>query len=368
MELQTFINNDTNYKETLKTNGTRVKNINKYDLTLIKYPYDKAVNTDSFERYCRGAIIDNKTNKLICIPPPKSKNYINLEEINQELHENTTPIIQELNDGTMINLFYHNEEWLLSTRSEIGCNNKWNNKKSFKTMFKECSSQYTDGIDYNKLNKRHCYSFTMIHTENRNISHINENMLILVEEYDLDTLQMVELQPITCETSYNGYQVQINYPTNNILEYLEMAKNNTNFSWKGLTIKYNGKRMNYINPAFNYVKELKINNINPLYNFIHLKKENKLNEYISYFPEYIELFTNFENKYKMFVSELYSSYTKNHITNELETKDIPFQLKPLVYELHGHYLNTGDKINHQQIIEYIATLDCKRLTFVLKYY
>ena len=29
MELQTFINNDTNYKETLKTNGTRVKNINK---------------------------------------------------------------------------------------------------------------------------------------------------------------------------------------------------------------------------------------------------------------------------------------------------------------------------------------------------
>lgn len=369
MELQTFINNDNNYRETLKNNGFHVKHINKYNLTLIKYPYDKDIDVNTYERYCRGAIIDNNTNKLICIPPAKAKNYINLEEINNDINNTgEIPIINELHDGTMVNLFYHNDEWLLSTRSEIGCNNKWDNKKSFKELFIECSNMYINGINFNRLNKRYCYSFVMQHNENRNISYINENMLILVEMYDMDTLKMIPLIPINEQNQYNGYQVQISYNPENIYEFLEMAKNNTNFSWKGLTIKYNGKRMNYINPAFTYVKNLKINNINPLYNYVKLKKENKLNEYIQYFPEYGELYLTYEKKSKKFMSELYDSYTKNHITNELDTKDIPFQLKPLVYELHGIYLNTGEKINFNKISNYINTLDTKRLTFILKYY
>ena len=62
----------------------------------------------------------------------------------------------------MINLFYHQNEWLVSTRSEIGGYNKWNNKKSFVlTMFDECSK-----LDYELLNKNMSYSFVMKHVEN----------------------------------------------------------------------------------------------------------------------------------------------------------------------------------------------------------
>ena len=88
-------------------------------------------------------------------------------------------IYEHLIDGTMINLFYANDEWIISTRSEIGGYNKWNNKKSFRQMFDECSQ-----LDYETLDKTMSYSFVMRHTENRNISPIHQNELFLVEVYE----------------------------------------------------------------------------------------------------------------------------------------------------------------------------------------
>ena len=56
--------------------------------------------------------------------------------------------ISRIFDGTMINVFYHNGEWVLSTRSFIGAKNYWdkNSKVSFKDMFNECFNQY-DKLD-----------------------------------------------------------------------------------------------------------------------------------------------------------------------------------------------------------------------------
>ena len=367
MDFQSFItDNIDNYKVLLKNLGFIVKEYNKYNLSLIKYPYDKEVNTNNWEKYCRGIIVNNLTNKIVCIPPVKAKNYINFDEINNELDDNTPLIIQDLDDGTMINMFYHNNEWIISTRSDIGCNNKWENKKSFKTLFIECSNAYREGINLELLDKSHCYSFVMQHNENRNISYVNENRLILVEEYDLNTYLQVDISKYTGLD--HGFQISHYHNPQNIMEYLETMKNNPYFSWKGTTIKYNNKRMNYINPLFTYVKSIKINNNNPLFNFIKLKKENKVDEYLTYFPEYKDLFTDYQEKTNKFIKDLQENYTKKNITKVIDAKDIPYQLKPLVYELHGHYLQTKDKINFQKILEYISSLDEKRLTFVIKYY
>ena len=204
MELQNYIFENPDYINKLKSDGFIVKNFNKYNLKLIKYPYDKEINTNSWERYCKGSIIDTTTNKLIVVPPCKSS-LLNVDEF--DLNENC--IIQELYDGTMINLFYHIGEdigeWLLSTRSDIGLNNKWSNK-SFKQLFKECST-----IDYDKLDKDYTYSFVMQHKENRNVSIVNENCIILVEVHN-KLLQLVDID--TIEPS--GFLKVVNHNINNL--------------------------------------------------------------------------------------------------------------------------------------------------------
>ena len=52
-----------------------------------------------------------KTNKIVSIAPMKSvKNDHNIL-----MNDNTE--ISRIYDGTMINVFYHNDDWVLSTRS-----------------------------------------------------------------------------------------------------------------------------------------------------------------------------------------------------------------------------------------------------------
>ena len=68
------------------------------------------------------------------------------------------------------------------------------------------------------------------------------------------------------------------------------------------------------------------------------------------------------------MKELYDTYVNVNIKKDLDKKDIPFQLRPLVYELHGIYLKNKQKINLLKVNDYINSLEPDRLTFILKYY
>lgn len=362
MELQNYISENSDYDKTLKEKGFIVKNFNKFNLKLIKYPYNKQIDTNIYERYLKGCIIDTKNNKVVMIPPVKSDNLINY---NIDIEDT---IIQELFDGTMINLFYHNDEWLHSTRSDINLNNKWT-KKSFKKMFEEC---HGGKLDYDKLNKNYTYSFVMQHCENRNVSIINENHIILVESRNRDTFEFVDLNEFR-NTEFNGYHVVENYSVPNLNEYIVQLSNFTNsdhvrFNYKGFTIKKDNKRYNYINPEFEMVKILKVNSNNPLFNFCSLRKDNKLSVFLYYFYEFNNEFAKYNTVLDIFMKELYDTYVKVNIKKEVQKKDIPFQLKPLIYELHGIYLQSKQKINLPKVNDYINSLEPDRLTFILKYY
>ena len=97
----------------------------KYDLN--EYPFIK---------WCKGAIININTHKLVCLSPVKTETKYDLSktELNINPHYDNNSILQPLIDGTMINLFYHNNEWMMATRSFIGAKNKWDQNISFKKM------------------------------------------------------------------------------------------------------------------------------------------------------------------------------------------------------------------------------------------
>ena len=266
MELQNFIDTSPDYVNILKSTNFIVKRFSKYGLYLLKYPYEKEINIDSYERYCRGALIDMNTNKVVFIPPSKASQCT--------LLENEVDSIQELYDGTMINMTYRNNEWILSTRSDIGLNNKWDSK-SFKQMFEECGP-----IDYNVLNKEYTYSFVMQHVHNRNISIINENKLILVEvRHNLNIIDMSVVKNNLVANSL-GFIIAESLTSEKIEEYMNILNNNTinSFNWKGLTYKKDNNRFNIINPMFENVKELLINTYWQSKTILLIKRANK------YFP------------------------------------------------------------------------------------
>jgi len=357
--LQNFIDNNSDYISLFKKNNFKVFHNSKYKLILIKNNYENKLsfndNNDYWKMLCRGAIINTITNKVIALPPVKSMD-INLDDKILEETENTE--FQTLIDGTMINLFYHNDEWIISTRSDIGGYNKWSNKKSFRKFFDECSQ-----INYNDLNKEYSYSFVMRHTENRNISPVSYNELYLVEVYHFHNNHIYRIPQ--CEFPINEYY-KID-SVNNSKKFIENFKNDVPYYSKGFTIKIGDKRYKYINPNFNLVKNLKSNYNNPELTYLHLRQNGNLKIYLDFFPEHVELFNNSRNKIHLLSNHLYNSYKNAYINKTIEKKDLPYNLKPLINDIHKKYLETKNPTTWEDIKNYVNTLPPKKIMFAINY-
>jgi hypothetical protein len=369
MELQNYINNNLdNYVSEFKNKGLIVKNFNKDNLILVKYKFNEVLSED-WMKYCKGCIIDKLTNKLIFIPPVKS------QKIEYPITENNlsnTENIQFSNliDGTMINLFFHNNKWIMSTRSDIGCLNKWNNKTNFKNMFEE-SIGNNNFYDY--LSTNFTYSFLLLNKNNRNISYIENNCVILIEVYNKSTFEKMDnIRATMNEEIYINNSVHTLDDLKLNFDSIEAINNyflSSNFNFKGINININNNRLTLINPNFIKVKKLCINTTNLHEKYIYLKKNKNIKEYLIYFPEVGQKFLNYSNQFTIMINELHDNYIKKHIKKEINIKEVPYQLRPLLYDIHKIYIDSdrNKKINKLIIEEYVLSLDIYKILFVLNY-
>ena len=134
MVIQEFIETG-NYINEFKKEKVIYRKYPDKKLMIVKRKYGLEYSVDKpWLNYCRGLIIDYEHNKVVFIPPIKSKEILTKESFVEKIDE-----VYELADGTMINLFYFNGSWVRSTRSNIGCTNKWTQDIDFQQMFQECS-------------------------------------------------------------------------------------------------------------------------------------------------------------------------------------------------------------------------------------
>jgi len=351
MELHDFINdNKDNYLNKIKEKNLICHKYSNLGLLLIKtkkkFKYDYENNP--WIQYCRGVIIDIHKNRIVNLPP---SNSIKIELNELENYQNLK--YENLIEGTMINMFYHNNKWLISTRSNIGCNNKWDNKK-FNDMFYELIK---NKLDYNELNKDHCYTFVLQHDKNKIVSPIYENRIVLVNEINLKTYENQILTNLT------------NIENTNELSFDFLNKYNDDnlyYTIKGFTIKNGNKRYKWINPNYSYVLKLKPNNNKKLLNYIELRKNGNLKEYLKYYPEDRYEFNNYSQLFYELCNLIYKQYISFFVKKEIEKKDLKYSLKPVLYEIHSYYTKTGQNITMKIIKEYLHHMDGKRILFIVK--
>lgn len=354
MELQSFIDGNTNYLEIFKENNFFIRKYSLLKLILVKakrgidYDYENNV----WMRYCRGAIINIETNRVVCIPPVKSikKEFVDLDNYDDKY------TFEPLVDGVMINMFYHKDEWVISTRSNIGAKNKWDGKTPFHELFKK-----VNGVEwFNLLDKNNCYSFTLQHRDNRIITPVFKNMIFINEIYNLSEGNITKLKKDDFP-KIDGIENIMLLEKNDVELYL----NSDNiFSIKGFTIKNGPLREKWINPNYEYVENLKVNNNNKFFSYVELRRSFKLNEYLKYFPEEQYLFDVYRNNYNLIKKELYESYTSLKIKKEKNWSDIRYEFKPLVKELHTEYINGKGKINSLYVSSYMDRLPIGKLYFI----
>ena len=369
MELHDYLKQTPDYESEFRKLGLQVKK--RKGLLLVKYPYDLDIDEmPEWVRFCRGAIIDTETNQLVCVPPAKAREVpfghvsdLDLDSEDSGTGDGETYEYQVLADGTMVNLFHHKGDWILATRGGIGAKNKWDDKMSFNDMFQECAQ-----IDYEALDPTCSYSFVMKHVANRVVSPVAFNAIYLAEMYRYSTDPVVAPERLLVsafpESSFHTVETfdpsrcdpsQFD-PTQEIPYYC-----------KGYTMKRGSKRTKMINPNYEYVQGLKPNTNSAYLNYLELRQNGNLKAYLQYFPEHVHPFNEYRDNIHKLTNNLYTTYKNVHIHKTQERKDIPYYLKPLVYEVHGNYLDSKNPTTWSDIKQFVHELPPKKLMFALNY-
>jgi hypothetical protein len=346
----------------------------KDDLLHISYNRNKSDMNNNLVKECRGIIYDKVDNKVISMSL-KCKNTL------EEFIENVAwknCVIEESIDGTLINLYYHNNEWKICTKKTFDAKCRWCSDTSFNELFWEALKLETK-FNMETLATNYCYSFILCDSRIRNVTkyvetylyHISSIDITNFKEYDIDIgiikpklLKLDKFNSINC----NGY--------NELLVKLDTF----DYSKEGVMLYSKDRlyRTKIISKEY-----LKVKNIKGNYPIIDLRlvelrnDEENLLIFLQYFPEYKEKLETIEKNIKNLEKLILRYYTL--IKKQKKQIDIPILLKKIIYELHGEYIKliscynqnpNKDKpsINLLNVSDLLKNIKPRRLCMLLNWY
>ena len=134
---------------------------------------------------------------------------------------------------------------------------------------------------------------------------------------------------------------------------------------KGLTLYKDNIRYKWLTIEHKFIEMIKPNTNNPCLNYLTLRNSGHLTSYLKIFPEKRFEFNKYREKLHNITVIIYQYYTGVFIHKQIDKKDIPFALRPLLYEIHGLYLKDKQGISWERVKQYMYDLDPKRLQFVI---
>ena len=366
------INNIVNNIDFSKRNHLTVKKQD--NLYLIRYKKDK-LNYTNYENLFKYRSVITDGSIVYSVAPTKSQN-VNLFMKSNKFED---CIIEEFLEGTMMNCFYHNNQWKLATRSRIHADCKFSQSvdKTFKDMFFEamtvCKLKFYD------LNTKYMYTFVLQHPDNRIVVEFKKPNIALVEVKKYDGCKMEIMNIHTEEFEY--LKDIVTFPK--ILHYYDswqyllkmMTYKHLHYSILGCIIKCKktGIRAKIRNPNYEKVRYLKGNNPKIQFQYYNLRRMGKVRDYLYYFPEDKKKFEKLRYELHIWTRELTFNYSSCYIKKSVrDLKQYPFQFRIHMYNLHQIYLNElrpfGSYVSKQVVINYVNNLEPAVLMYAMNYH
>ena len=346
---------DLNQEEVINVlkNDYRLKCSVKNNLVLLNYDRTNTDMTVDHLNFCRGLIVDKDNQSIECITFNSKLDNIAF----QEKIDFKDTIVYKYYDGTMINLFYHNDQWKTSTKGKIDSKDSyWSSDKNFYTLFSECSN-----VKYENFDKNLCYSFVIQHVDNRIISKVDSNRLVLVCVRNKITN---ELQ-LDNDVSTLGDNIILPEVVDNIENYIELNENvsKLDYNESGYMVfdKSHENRTRYMSSDYKSVETLSKNTPCKL-KTLCLLPEKQIVQYLKVYPENNKYLRELNILSRRFVGSLFYYYTKVKIKKEYQ--ELPQHIKKSIFMLHDLYLTrcktlsaSRSTISHKVVKAYFHNLD-----------
>jgi len=382
MHYLSCLNGITSYdeaKQILQAKNLKIKEFGNHNTELYIVKYDKNLcdMTDQDVKKCRGLVLSRNDNSVVCPVPCKSSS---LDIFNQVYNNNLNRFkVTDFVDGTMINLFKFKEETFISTRSCLNAKCRWYSKKTFGEMFTECLGSSPEKID--NLNMNYCYSFVIQHPQNTIVKKYLVPDLILVMVSQVHTNGEIEYFDVHDFVENNNLDFRV--PTEFSFKSIEDVYayvNSLSQSEQGVMIHdvstiTSNYRTKIRNTKYNKLRELKGETNNKLFLFFSLRKSGNgaYKNYLDYFEDDRKLFDSYRQMLYDFTQRLFQNYLDCFVNKNLDGttiknhKEIDYELKPLVAELHANYFKTKHPTTKNTVIQFLHELPIPRLIYSVTY-
>ena len=382
--------------------------------SILKYT-TRSLNHD--ERQTLGllrSVVLDQYGKILAYSPPKcvvpsatefnGNNNNNSNNNNSNNNNNNNILVEELVEGTMINVFYHKPngqeegaDWDLATKSCVGGNivfhslaNQPNNeatneatnestqspKKTFRRMFLECMNEA--GLEFDALQKDCCYSFVMQHPNNHIVRQIRAPTLYLIAAYKIDNENLVveeqcrEEQLARINTHANE-KTLVRLPlqfTDVDLHVLRdiYASANAPYDFPGLVCRERstGVRFKIRNPNYECIKNMPGSDAKLLFQNLSLRQQgkgkDKVNEYLDLHPEHSEAFEKVQTDMRAYTTQLFESYIGYYVKMD---RPFPAEFKLHMFRLHRLYKENNERITLERTVAYVNGLTLSQQMYAL---
>ena len=321
----------------------------------------------------RSVLTDGK--KVYIYSPPKSLPFSSVKD-----NEYDNYILEELVEGTMINLFWNDylDEWDIATKNSLGGKYAFyqDNKKTFRTMFLEAMNNQQ--IEFEQFDKTLCYSFVLQHPDNRIVIPFNTARIVLTGLYRIEGTNVTVLDKHQCKVP------NILFP-----KTLEQYSDYKGSSWQDLEDYFNQMNLDYRitganiynpstglrsklrNPTYEYVRRLKGNSPKIQFQYYSLRQVGKVGEFLKYYKEYRTTFAQLRNDLHKFTMQIWENYRRCYVQKEKPLKEFPKKFRVHMFNLHQIYLNDlrelGHYISRQIVIKYVNALEPAKLMYAVNY-
>lgn len=315
----------------------------------VVYPRDNTKNQEDFVKQCNYAFVDKKTNKIVHYFTQIDEIYENSQEVLDYAKKCETYKIMLRFEGTLIKVYYHNDEWKIGTNKVPNAAMAfWNSDKSFKELFYECvvsdhglnmdGERIPDDKAYDNflasLDKGFCYSYVIQHPEN--------NLCIKTKDFILHEINRVDLE--TMEEILNK-DICIDEPL------VDLFSKSTNVTSNYVLYLYDQEKLSRImldSEEFTELKEIYGNCKSITMRYIEcLDSEFMRMNIRKKYPKYLDDYDDIDLSLSINLYDMYLTYHRMYVKKErVDLKGIH---KDILYKIHGVYLKTKKDIELDDI-------------------
>ena len=290
LKIQEFIKAHDNWRELLSTDPYNLKISEDDGFVLFKY---NQISSDFSQEICkeaRGLILDSQDD--FCVVRYAFKKFFNVDEGFAAHIDWNTAVATEKIDGSIMSVWHARGKWHLSTNNTIDAfKAELSGVGPYKT-FGELFESVLPLSTFENYHKRRCWTFELVSPYNKIVIGYPKTKVYLLSVRNMDTLEELDLDAVEMIADANGIAVPQRYDLNNEADYRQLVEQMPE-GHEGIVVRdADGQRVKIKTLLYFQLHKAKNNGVITLDRIVDLIRANDYHEFLSYFPEYTDVFTH----------------------------------------------------------------------------